>query len=332
MASGAREVALNEAEEDIMARTRKWDVRRGLKGLEAWLTPENRALLRDRPRLELETELLNHEPYTLGLIAVDLSHLAIWENSAGVYAVLCGDQAGWSQLRLGLAYEGWNLKIRYGKFQRDLAQGREVDVTREHWLAARCLALAIALRDDAFADWCGQRLLHGATSSDRFFRDWDATPFHPFMARLYALWRGCAIDTKEGPLRDAGLYQPLLDHWHDEDRYAAALLQACDYHCARSVSSMKEYREFWQTPFLVFPAEILAVQRVRQELLGSAPAVSHPLLDTPLGRVPASIVLPHDELLQRVIARVQADLSGPTEADPKQWPGASKAGLVDTAG
>jgi hypothetical protein len=309
-----------------MGRTRKWSVRPGLTGLEAWLNPDNRALMQDRQRLKLETQLHNHEPYTLGLIAVALDNLAIWENSAGAYAVLCGDQAGWTQLRLALEYEGWNLRIEYGKSRRGLAQGSPGSYFWEHWLAARCLALAITLRDDLFADWCGQRMLQGATAPDPFFGAWDRTPFHPFMARLYALWRGCAIDTKAGPLRDAGLYQPVLDHWHDDVGYAAALLQACDYHCARSVSSSKEYREFWYTPFQVFPAEILAVQRVRQESVGSAPAVSHPLLDTPLGQVPASIVLPHDELLQRVIARVQADLSGPKEADPKLWSGASQIG------
>src|SRR6266511_2518316 len=152
-------------------------------------------------------------------------------------------------------------------------------------------------------------MLRGANYSDGFFRDWQYTPFHPFIARLYALWRGCEIDTEEGPLRNLGIYQALLDGWNDDEQYAAALLRACDYHCTRRFSKEDEDTEFWHAPFQVFPAEILAVQRVRREQVGSAPMVSHPLLDTPLGRVPVSLPLLHDQLLQRVITRVHTELA-----------------------
>jgi hypothetical protein len=305
-----------------MARTRKWNLRGKVRYLEGWLAePGTAALLRDQARRELEGLLNQHEPYTLGYIANRLENLALWHNQSGAYAVLCGDEAGWGQLRLALEYDGWKLRIDYGKYEQALAQGRQLDYSWEHGLAARCLALAVTFRADAFADWCGQLMLRDATASEGFFRTWHRTPFHPFMARLYAIWRGCPIDTEAGPLRDTGIYQALLDGWDDDEQYAAALLRACDYHCTRAFQRQDECTEFWYAPFDVFPAEVLAVQRVRQELVGSAPMVSHPLLDTPLGRVPEVIALPQDELLQRVIARVQADLRVQTEVDPKRCPG-----------
>lgn len=293
-----------------MARKYQWSLRREMRHLEWWLNPEKVDFRRDQPRRKLEAELNEYGPHTLGYIALRLESIGLWESHVGAYTVLKGDDSGWEHLRLALEHYGWHLRIEYGEYELALSQGHEKDTSLlTHGLATRCLAQAIALKDDVFADWCGERMLRSAVNPKGFFHDWMYyTPFHPFMARLYALWRSRKVDTEKGLLRNLGIYQGLFDGWTDDRAYATALLRACDFHCERTQFCNEEYREFTHTPIDVFAGEILAVQRVRQELLGSAPDISHPLLDTPLGRLPASIPLPQDELLARVIARVNAEL------------------------
>jgi hypothetical protein len=177
-----------------------------------------------------------------------------------------------------------------------------------HGSGARCLAQAITFKDDAFSDWCGQRMVQDARKADGFFREWKATPFHPFMARLYARWREPEADVNTEALNGLGVYQPLFDGWNNEAHVASSLLQICNYHCERRFSTEQEDTEFWHSPFQVFPAEILAIRRVRQEQVGVVPVVNHPLLDTPLGQVPSSVLLSNDELLSRVITKIKSEL------------------------
>lgn len=287
-----------------MVRTRKWNLKQKLRELESWLRPETTGFKRDQPRRELADLLRTHEPHTLGFIANYLGYIALWENQSGAYAVLRGDESGWSHLRLGLDYSAWKLRTVCAEHEQLLSQSGNPDVGLAHGLAARSLAQAIALRDDKFSDWCGQRMLQDVLNPKSFFQDWTLTPFHPFMARLYACWRGYSIDTENASLRNVGIYQRLWDTWKDDQAYINALLQACDFHTARTAPLDNEFTEFWEPPLQVFPAEILAVQRIRQEQIGTTPVVLHPLLDTPLGRVPMTIPILHDELLTQVIARV----------------------------
>jgi hypothetical protein len=66
--------------------------------------------------------------------------------------------------------------------------------------------------------------------------------------------------------------------------------------------------EFSGFPESVFPAEILAVYRVRQDLGLPTPKVRHPLLETPLGRVPSPLPRVPDDVLDRVITAVEDEL------------------------
>jgi hypothetical protein len=161
-------------------------------------------------------------------------------------------------------------------------------------------------------------MLSSATDPEGFFCAWGETSFYRFMARLYALWRSIKINSRLATFRDLGIYQKLLQSWNDDKAYAKAIVSACEYHCKRTTTEDEDgaeiETEFWRWPFPTFPAEILAVQRVRRELRGSSADVSHPLLDTPLGRPPERIPVIDDRLLTRVIERVRADLVSKTSA------------------
>ena len=70
------------------------------------------------------------------------------------------------------------------------------------------------------------------------------------------------------------------------------------------------YPEFFNIPFMLFPADILVIGAVRRKLGLSMPEVQHPLLDTPLAKVPASGERPRmgsDPLYEEVLSRAKKD-------------------------
>jgi hypothetical protein len=286
-----------------MAKRRRWNLQQEREYLEAFLRPEELDFSRDRQRRELKKLLDQHALLNLDFITIYLEGIARWHNHFGAYAVLNGDRVGWNDLRLALQFREWVVRIDYWQF----SVGLPMDITHlDHELASLCLAEAMVFNDLAYADWCGPLLLQN-TDGHGFFQGWHSTPFNPFMARLYALWRDCKIDTTQAPFTDLGVYQAIFDGWHDDEQFAAAVREACDYHCARRVAN--DHSIFFRPPLGLFPADILCVQKIRRELVGSCPVVSHPLLDQPGAQVPESIPDLPDDLLPRVIERVRVEMA-----------------------
>ena len=118
------------------------------------------------------------------------------------------------------------------------------------------------------------------------------------------MWRGTGLKSLPGkgiPRLDA--YDALLDARKSGTAVAAALTAACDYHCGHC-DAKDDHAFSWGFIYETFPAEILAVQRVRKELKLPCPAVEHPLFDNPMARIPCPLPKrKKDKLLDRVVAR-----------------------------
>jgi hypothetical protein len=167
------------------------------------------------------------------------------------------------------------------------------------------------LRDDPLADWCGDLLIR-EFEHPLFLIQWKRSPLFPFLTWLYALWRGRTIDARQAPIRSFGVYREVVAGWDDDTKLTSALHEACEYHCARTDS--EENPEFWWPPYPVFPGEVLAILRVREEKLGRRVQVDHPLMATPLGTVPDTIPRILDPLLERFKERILAEeATMPTE-------------------
>lgn len=276
-------------------------------GYQDWVNSKvTQKQFRDAPRKKLPALLKGQEkPATFLWISSELGYLALWADKFGAISVLNGDPAGWGHLRLSLNFREWMLRIRRYEYARALVEGRSFSATLFHGDLARCFALAVALKHDALADWCGQLVLNELRAPTGLMRMWDLTPFHPLMAWLYATWRKQRIPPNKQRWRDLGVYQPLVDGWKDDNAFRTAITQACDYHCARSDVNVDEMSEFWHPPIDVLPAEILAAMRIRRELLGSELAVTHPLLTSPLASVPDRIPRRTEPLLRGVARRVR---------------------------
>jgi hypothetical protein len=119
------------------------------------------------------------------------------------------------------------------------------------------------------------------------------------------------VDDADGAA-DSGVGVPefdaLLANWRSASAadLAPLLLAACDRHTHQSRSTDTDtefdlpFRAFWYDPY-----EILAVLRLRASAGLDNPALDHPLMNTPLGRLlpPSAPVL--DEVLAAAVARVR---------------------------
>ena len=272
-----------------------------------WSGSRTRKRLYDtQARKELLKYLKNPKAQaSLALIGNALDKLALWHGKSGAHRVLSGDPSGWSHMHLAVDLEGWYLRIERYTFMRQLADGRANPTPMLLGELYRCLAQAIALRNDKIADWCRQAIVSEMRESNGFLSDWRFSPFHPFMAWLYWTWYMGGLPMNEARLRDLRVYRAIVKGWTDDSAFRKALVRACDYHCARSDPDVDENGEFWQRTLNVFPAEILAIMRVRREILGSDVTISHPLMDSPVASVPDDIPRLTEPLLRRVAERVR---------------------------
>jgi hypothetical protein len=96
----------------------------------------------------------------------------------------------------------------------------------------------------------------------------------------------------------------------------SALVEACNYHVAQSRNDTnKEIFDITQTPFQLYPAEILAVIRLREQRGLQQPTVDHPLMDMPTAKLRPPIQHPviYPEFLVETIAKAKVTASEYTE-------------------
>lgn len=286
--------------------TGTWDLAELRKYYKGWVKADDSSLFRDRPREELPALIAEPSDFpTLGKIASALGHIALWENSYGIHCILEGEEAGWARMALAVRFQEWQLRIQRFRFAKLLAtRGRVLHLSEVPGELSRAFAQAVALKIDSVADWCGQVMLDELSAPTGFLQEWDQSPFHDFMAWLYAKWQGQALPECLGSERDYGAYEPFVRGWESDTSVKKALLQACNYHCLRSDGDVDCEAEFWHTPFDIFPGEMLAILRLRQILTGTVVKVDHPLLQSPVCRVPEAISPSDDPLFEELANRL----------------------------
>ena len=142
------------------------------------------------------------------------------------------------------------------------------------------------------------------------FNEVNWTSVAPFVLNLYAQWSGKPFPMDDLPLRSMQAYEPLLSLWQSEDLEALgkALTAACDFHMERSNPSKAGNSEFSSAAQILFPVEILALLRLRETKGLANPAINHPLLQTPIGRLHEIKSVPHDEMMDRAVANYLSTL------------------------
>ncbi len=287
-----------------MSRKRGWSVANVVKGMEAWLaSPPCHAAKLAIPRViekdaDLSTPLKVADAYS------SLELLGLYEGVQGCLLVTRGDPAGWPHLRASALASAWFLALRAGLWYRGVRSGFSGFTVQQ--AAGLALALAIAVREDEAAHWLGGVLVEGMKGPAPF-ADWRMNPFEPFITKLYARWRGEHLDVARPGVHPLGVYQAVFDRWDGD----AALQAVCDYHLERAVDHGRGAPEFIHAPICLFPAEVIALRRVRADLGLTTPSIKHPLLDgNPLAEVPAPLppmTLPyHLRLREKATAYITA--------------------------
>ncbi|MHB1425943.1 MAG: hypothetical protein ACYC3I_22495 [Gemmataceae bacterium] len=295
-----------------MKAKKKWDLKQLVREADKFTTdPEWIAVQRDGPRREILKELDRPSKdlwrHTAPFVGGSLGVLATWETTAGAVAVCKGNAAGWTQLRLGFLYQTWSTRCHFAREDTVKGNPKYTNVNPLfETLEAHCLAHAIATGEDAFAHGFGQKLIanfHECGGGDpiAFYH----VPFRPFMFKLYTLWAGVDITFRDDVPDPIGRYQQLIDSWQDAEAFPQALRDACDYHCVQCIDDADLKHDFVWPPYHIFPVEILAIQRIRRDLGLPVPDIHHPLLESPLMQVPATPPPVHDELLERIKARIR---------------------------
>lgn len=150
------------------------------------------------------------------------------------------------------------------------------------------------------------RLLLAAYKRRRFFDDMYYPLFHMIL-RVIADW----LDVRDTPWTAIAFSEPIMnavaENWREPgpDKLAPILLNACDYHTHRCRG--KQFIEFNNREFEHLPVEILMIFRLRESLGLANPVLDHPLMNTPLGKLP-TLPLPEcdDPLYLAVLARMES--------------------------
>ena len=110
----------------------------------------------------------------------------------------------------------------------------------------------------------------------------------PFVVSVFAKWKNIDLSADDFPFVIPEAYAALRDNLTGEpDELRTLLVTACDFHLSRSKEDDDdETYEFAFPPYAIYPVEILFVFRIRQILGLTNPQVDHPLLNSPVGKLP----------------------------------------------
>ena len=231
-----------------------------------------------------------------GRAVLNLGFFANWYGQHGSRAGLDGEKDGWARIDQAFHYLWLNAQV--------------VDRNMRASLAACVLATALVFDEDTMAEPLAARLVRSLDDRNVYFGCIQSA-FAPFMMKLWGLFRGLEIDVARPKVEPLGVYQGILDAWRDDAALVGAVSAACDYHLAHTRERSDLDPEFLVgSPYYLFPADILVIGAVRRKLGLSMPEVSHPLLDTPLAKVPPPGERPRmgaDPLFDEVLARAKKD-------------------------
>jgi hypothetical protein len=234
-------------------------------------------------------------------LGLDLHWLSVWEAHNGLVSLLDSDERGWERVEMSARLEYWHIRVMVYLYKDDPNPAKAARVSRN--TAALCLAHMLATEgSEEQARWLGTELVESFDNGA--IDQWPGTPFEPFMARLFALWANKAVPDSLQKCK-LGVYGRLMENLRGSpDAIADALIGACDYHVANSTST-PGYPEFAVPLYEVYPAEILAADRVRRQGGLLMPAIEHPLMSTPLAKPPAAMPRANNPVLDAVLAKIR---------------------------
>jgi len=182
-----------------------------------------------------------------------------------------------------------------------LANKFHVDFIASILDAGKCGILCTALNAWNEASWMAQRLQQSRSDGSISAWAWDlAVPRLVIALHRYAAGQEDVSDL------EPGVYQTIFEFWNNSAELQKALLNVADYHVENLKDKGAErFGEFARPPVDIFPAELIAIQRVREQLGLETPSIDHPLMKTPFASPPKDFRPEPDQLLKQVLEKVR---------------------------
>jgi hypothetical protein len=268
----------------------KKQTEKALAELKEWVAdPFNESFMFQRPLNKLQT-FASSGGVDVGEILESLSAFSTWYASVAVVEMFAGRSSD------GLCDSFWcdyfHHTIMRWSFQRQRKKQRSllsafsskqprptISFTEQGLLLAKSFALGLVDEGEAI----GQEAFTGLEDG----RYYGTSKLTPFVLRVFAKWKDLALPA-EFSFDVPEPYQALLDNLvATPDKIGPVIAGACDFHLSRSkFPTIDDVFEFPQPEKAIYPVEILYVFRIRQILGLSNPEVDHPLMNSPLGKLP----------------------------------------------
>ncbi|MBO0664597.1 hypothetical protein LQ948_18675 [Jiella sp. MQZ9-1] len=206
------------------------------------------------------------------------------------------------ELALSGIYTFWYYETAYAIMESDDPAGYLFSITDftnvSTMLSLGWMNHADRLAETMFDRWDVEEDGNGSIS-------WESLPLYlPWLSvKLYKAWRGLdeVFDFEPRDEQLEGFY-PLLKAIFDPSAstFGEALIEAADFHVMGIGTD--DYDPVRDEEYWLFPVEILAACRIRQQRGLDIPYVEHPLFDaTPLGRYHSPLPVPRDDILEKVL-------------------------------
>jgi hypothetical protein len=248
----------------------------------------NRRFLHDDQRPRLQDGLA--DPRRRAQVHVAAWMLGTWHLGHGLVRVLGGDGEGFDEARLGQALRRCSLLLRE-RPERAPRRGASA-LPFSHLHGTWTSLLGLALGDPHAEDLYDQM----RREPENAFADGEHLPL--FTRELLNLRAGerPTVTPRLGP------YHQLLMHWNGDGRlFGQQLAGLLDVH----LQGVGSGGAFDDAPCRLYPVEVLAVRRVRDELGLGTPKVDHPLMFTNLGTMAPLGAWPRDEIVTRLERELQ---------------------------
>jgi hypothetical protein len=278
----------------MMGSTRR--LLREIDSLRAWVADDfNRELLYAEAVEEVEGHLDNPRSDSLAVIGSNFLNIESWLGASAAAKILEGEDGEWAELRRALHYKSWAVRALLHLYKVDERTKKQPRIRALH--ASLALAHALAIGDESISAQCRDALLYASGKGG--LAGFGESALDIFILELSSLPGSISSDWKSLGV-SFGPYQAVLDSWGADDRaFCSALIDACDYHMKKTQEVEGSLAEFAQYPYNVFPAEVLATIEVRKVAGVGFEGIDHPLMRTPLARLPDTLATFSDMLLER---------------------------------
>ncbi|MUZ74913.1 hypothetical protein GOZ90_19680 [Agrobacterium vitis] len=276
------------------------------------LEPFNKNHLLSKPIEKKIQPFLNDEKTQKKLIPGSFRSISVWYRRQAEDKSLNQTLYPAEELALSGIYTFWYYECAHAVMESDDPAGYRFSM-RDFTTVSTMLSLgwmnhAGRLAETMFDRWDEQEDGNGSIS-------WESLPqYLPWLSvKLYKAWRDSDevfdFEPKDEQLEG---FHPLLQTIFNPSAsaFGEALIKAADFHVMGIGTD--DYDPVRDEEYWLFPVEILAACRIRQQRGLDIPYVEHPLFDaTPLGRYHSPLPIPRDEILEKVLplyAKVTGEL------------------------